>query len=214
VVSRVLVAVVLVLGLPRTTQAGTCDPAEAAHLRTALEGERIKAENWNFAWRVTFTAAAVGSLAGGLIDPVPHWNIRDGLYVGAGKSTIGALARWFMPLRVRVPVQDADACTDLAALRKEARRVAKKERTMFLMGHVGGIVLNAAGAAIIWQRGTLGQALLSVAVGYPVGLLSNYTMPRTTWHLVREQSSVWETAVVGVSTGDQGQWMLSMSGAF
>jgi len=181
-----------------------CDPQEAAELRAHLEKTQRRAGHWNFAWRLTFTGAAVGTLAVGLANPFPE--LRDGLYVSSGKATIGALARWILPLRVRVPAANSDVCADVAALRKEITRVAKKQRELFFVGHAGGILVNGAGAAIIYYRSGLGQALLSVAIGYPIGLLSNYTMPRSTWQLWRERN--WTVTVTPTAHA----WLVGISG--
>lgn len=166
---------------------------EAAELRAHLEHEVPRANRWNWAWRITFSVAAVGSLSVAIANPLPE--LRDGLFVGAGKAGIAAVARWIMPLDIEVPPATGDPCADVAALRAEITRVAKKERRFFWLGHVAGIVLNAAGAVIIAETtGSVEQGLLSVAVGYPVGLLSNYTMPRATWGLWRDRE--WNVAVV------------------
>lgn len=177
---------------------------EAAELRAHLEHEVPRANLWNWAWRITFSVAAVGSLSVAIANPLPE--LRDGLFVSAGKATIAAAARWIMPLDIEVPPATADPCADVAALRAEVTRIAKKERRFFWLGHIAGVVLNAAGAIIIAERGSVDQGLLSVAVGYPVGLLSNYTMPRATWGLWRERSPEWNIAVVPRSDG----WLLTV----
>jgi len=143
-----------------------------------------------------FTTAAVGSLAVAVANPFPE--LRDGLYVSAGKAGIAAIARWITPLDIEVPPPpNPDPCADVAALRAEIKRIARKERQFFWLGHIAGIVLNGAGAIIIAELGNpVGQAMLSVGVGYPVGLLTNYTMPRGTWHLYREREHEWNVAIM------------------
>lgn len=174
------------------TPAPACDAREAEELRAHLEDEQRRAKRWNMTWAVTFGAAAVGSFALGYANPFP--SMRDGLFVSAGKASIGALGRIILPLRIGVPAPTGDTCADLAALRDALRAAAKKERGNFYLNHAGGLLVNAAGAAIIWYRGSASQALISVAVGYPVGLLSNYLAPRNSWHLHRERT--WTVGVV------------------
>jgi hypothetical protein len=188
--------------------ASACDPTEAAALRAHLASEADSANTWNWAWRIVFTGAAVGTLAVGLADPFP--SLRHGFYGSAGKATIGATARWFLPLRIHVPDANADACEDVKALRRELERVARKERNLFWMGHIGGILVNLGGAAYVWYEDDLGKALLSIAVGYPVGVLSNYTMPRGTWKKWRQTHVTWTAGVVPSRDG----WMLSAAGTF
>ena len=204
-----LVRVVLALALlARSAYAADCDPAEAVALREHLVAQRHKASAWNLAWRVSFTVAAVGSGAVALADPFPA--LKIGLYASGGKSALGALARWFMPLRIHVPEATGDACADLAMLRTEIRKVAKAERSMFWLGHVGGLLVNLGGAAYIWKYDTGGKALLSIAVGYPIGLLANYTMPRGTWHLERERAATW--TVTAGPLRDSAGWLVGLAG--
>lgn len=188
---RAAIVVVLVgLAVARSAHAGEPDTdtcaTDAAELREALGREAHWADTWTTVWRLTFTATAVGTAVVGYLDPIHSW--QAGLYVSAGKSTVGALARWVMPLRIHVPPPTADACADVAAMHAEIKRVAKMERSLFIMGHIGGIVLNGVGGYIVYHYASPGQAALSVGVGYPVGLLSNYTMPRRSWHRWRDRN--------------------------
>lgn len=211
----VLVALVALWALFGPTEAhaqATCDATEVTELRAHLAAQSDKADTWNLAWRVTFTSAAVGTLAVGLWNPFP--SLQTGLYASSGKATIGALARWILPLRIHVPADTGDACTDLAALRKEIRRVARKQRSLFWMGHFGGILVNLGGAAYVWYEDSLGKALLSIAVGYPVGVLSNYTMPRGTWKLYRDREPSWTITTVTALPRDDGGFTLSLAGTF
>jgi hypothetical protein len=207
-VLRSLVVIALVASAARPAAAESCDPAEAAELHAHLTAQEAKASRWNWAWRITFTTAAVGTLAVAIADPFPK--LRDGLYVSSGKAAIGALARWILPLRVEVPALTGDACADAAALRKAVTRTGRKERSLFVLGHVGGLLVNLGGAGIIWYRSSLGQGLLSIAIGYPIGLLSNYTMPRGSWHLWRERETTWTVAAVPHDDG----WVVSVAGSF
>jgi hypothetical protein len=182
----------------------TCDPREAEELRRQLERDARRARRWNLAWGITFGAAAVGSLAVGLVDPAPE--LRDGLFVSAGKAGVGALARVVLPLRIPVPEPNADTCADLAELRDAVAIAARRERQNFWLNHAGGVLVNGVGAAILWYRATPGQALLSVAVGYPIGLASNYTAPRGSWHLARDRA--WSAGVVPQPHG----WLVVVGG--
>ena len=185
--------------------APACDAREAEELRTHLAHASRRASKWNLAWQVTFTAASVGSFAVAIADPLPKYT--DGLYVSGGKAAIGALARFVLPLRIEVPEPNADTCADLVALRKAVTQAAKRERGLFYTGHIGGLLVNLGGAAIIWYRSGLGQAAISVAVGYPVGLLSNYTMPRGSWQLFRDRQ--WSAGVVPQQGGG---WLVTLGG--
>ncbi len=191
--------------------------AEATELRDHLTSERGTANTWNAAWRWIFTGAAVTTAVVGYIDPFPSANLQHGLYGSAGKATIGALARWILPLNIHVPAVNADSCTDVAQLRKEVKRVAHKERGMFWLGHIGGMLVNLGGAAYVYYYDGLGKAALSVAIGYPVGVLSNYTMPRRSWKLYREREASWTVTTVGVlpRRADEGSgWVLGVAGSW
>jgi hypothetical protein len=192
-----------------TLPASACDPAEAAELRAHLGGQASHARKWNIGWAVAFGTAAVATGTVGFINPLP--DMQTGLYVSAGKASIGALARLILPLRIPLPEASADACADVAALRKAVALAAKRERGNFYLNHIGGIVVNGGGAAIIyWKTDSIGQALLSVAIGYPIGLISNYTGPRGSWRLYRERKQTWTTAVIPHEHG----WTLGVAGTF
>ena len=210
--AAVLVGLVALLAASDARAQATCDAAELAELRAHLAAQSDKADTWNLAWQISFTGAAVGTLAVGLWNPFP--SLQTGLYASSGKATVGALARWILPLRIHVPAGTGDPCTDLAALRTEIRRIARKQRSLFWMGHVGGILVNLSGAAYVWYEDSLGKALLSIAVGYPVGVLSNYTMPRGTWKLYREREPNWTITTVTALPRDDGGFVLSLAGTF
>lgn len=211
---RIVAVVVVVIALARPAIAQPCDAAEVTELREHLTVQQDKANTWNWAWRITFTGAAVATAVVGAWDPIPSLELKQGLYASSGKATIGAAARWILPLRIHVPDATGDACADLALLRREIRRVAHKERGLFWMGHIGGIAVNLAGAAYVWYQDDLNKALLSIAIGYPVGVLSNYTMPRGTWKLHREREASWNVGSVSVMPRDEGGWTLSLGGTF
>jgi hypothetical protein len=86
------------------------------------------------------------------------------------------------------------------------------------MGHLGGILVNLGGAAYVYYYDGLGKAALSIAIGYPVGVLSNYTMPRGTWKLYREREASWQVTSVGIlprraEDGSRG-WVLGVGGTW
>lgn len=203
---KVLLALLIAV---RAAHADECATETANELRAHLQAQQRKADNWNLAWRITFTGAAAATFAVGAANPFP--SLQTGLYASGGKATIGALARWILPLRVHVPEPSGDACADLAALRAELRRVARKERSLFWMGHIGGALVNLGGAAYVWYYDSTGKALLSIAIGYPVGLLSNYTMPRGAWHKYRD-STFTVTTATAMPHGDG--WVVTLGGSF
>jgi hypothetical protein len=186
--------------------AAGCDPREAAELRALLEREASHARKWNIAWASIFGAAAVGTLGVGLANPFP--DLQTGLYVSSGKATIGALARLLMPLRVPVPPPNSDPCADVEALRTAVAVTAKRERRNFWINHIGGILVNGGGALIVWKYRNGSQALLSIGIGYPIGLISNYTGPRKVWTYFREHN--WTVTVQ--PQPQQGAWLLTLGG--
>ncbi len=216
VVVRALVIVILLVAnvayaeTALAVPTGSCE-VEAADLRSHLTRQSSNANTWNWTWRITFTSAAAGTLAVGLWNPLP--SVQRGLYASAGKASIGAFARIFLPLNIDVPAETADACADVAALRKQIRRVAKRERGLFWTGHIGGAIVNLSGAAYVYYYDGAGKALLSIAIGYPVGLLSNYTMPRGTWKLWREREAAWTVTTVTAVPRDDG-YVLTLGGTF
>lgn len=203
---RLLIALgVIVLVCARTAAAESCGDASA--LRAELEQESARADHWVLAWRITYTALAAGELGGAVSGVADHDNTLS-LWVGGAKSTLGALGVWLSPLRIDVPPPTGDACTDRAALRATAERAAADERRSFWLAHIGGFLVNAAGALVLAETASWRTGLLSFATGYPVGLLSAYTMPRASWGRVREPA--WTAGVV--ATGRQ--YALVVAGAF
>jgi hypothetical protein len=186
----------LVLASPLRAQ--ECAPDEAEALRAHLAAQQVSAKNWNQVWRYTFTTVAVGAFAFGVANPFP--DARDNIWVTAGKSTLGALSRWLLPLRVELPPKTTDVCADIAALRASIESTAKQERRLFWLHHLGSAVVNAAGAVILAVRGnSLSEILLTTALGYAVGMVATYTMPRATWRFWREHP--WSAAYVPQSGG-------------
>lgn len=217
-----VVVVLLLLSVASPHPARASDPGvdcdeQAAELRDALTREAHRADVWNTVWRWTFTGSAVASAALAYADLDVLHDSQAGLYVSAGKAGIGALARWILPLHIHVPPPSSDSCADVEAMHAEIKRVAKKEKGLFITGHIGGLLLNAVGGYIVYEYSGWGQAALSVGVGYPVGLISNYTMPRRSWHRYRDRD--WDLpppkpmptlSVMPI----RGGWFVSVGGAF
>ena len=214
---RVLLLITLGMGAlarvaaaePVTATAAVAEPCaeEAAVLRADLEHESRRAEHWVLAWRIVYTAATIGEL-GLAASGTGSAEDRQGYWVGGAKSSLAALGFWFAPLRIHVPPPSGDACIDRSMLRNTAERVASDERAAFWVAHVGGLIINVGGALLLAETASWRTGLLSFATGYPVALLSNYTMPRTSWGRVRE--STWTASV----TSGPGRWGLAVAGSF
>ena len=50
-----------------------------------------------------------------------------------------------------MPPATGDACHDRAALREAAARAADDERDAFWTAHIGGLIVNAAGAVVLGE---------------------------------------------------------------
>jgi hypothetical protein len=182
---------VLVLASSRAAAqpADSC-ATESAQLREHLAIAARNAHRWNLAWQIGFGGAAAGQFGLALASKNPigtfDRDFEESLYVGGAKATLGFASRLVMPLRVRIPEPVADACTDRAALRAAVKDVARTQRKLFWMTHIGAFMVNLAGAIVLGERRSWSVGAVSFAVGYPVGLISIYTMPRASWHLVRD----------------------------
>ena len=157
-----------------------------------LEREQRHAKRWNLTWALTFGAAAVGSFAVGYANPFP--SMRDGLFVSAGKASIGALGRIILPLRIGMPAPAGDTCADLVALRDAVRAAARKERGNFYVNHVGGLLVNGAVPRSSGPAARPAKHCSRSRSAMPIGLLSNYMAPRNSWHLHRDRN--WTVGVV------------------
>jgi hypothetical protein len=191
--------------LVRTAAAAPC--SEPSALRAELQRESTRVKRWNWTWRITYTTLAVAQFAVAASGSVDRDN-EISLWVGGAKSSFGALGQWFSTLRVRIPPPTGDACTDRSQLRLAAELAAFEERKAFWVSHIGGLVINLAGSAIVAERVSLRTGLLSFATGYSVGLLSIYTMPRASWR--RTRAAAW---TAGVVTGDR-QYSIVVAGSF
>jgi hypothetical protein len=159
-----------------TSTAAAC-PDAAIDARLAHDAHAAK--RWDYAWAAFFgvTAIAQGGFAAARVNPIgPDTDEAiDGLWVGAGKAAIGAIAHAVLPLRI---VREDDRCASL-------RESGKREKATFWLDHVGGLLVNAGGTVLLgtvfhsWKEG-----LLSFALGYPVSLINTYTQPRGAWHMV------------------------------
>lgn len=185
----------------------TAAPA-SAQTDCAVEADRLRAHvtqaeestfRWNTAWTIAFGVAAGGQLALALTETNPFGDFdqdyEETLYVGAVKATIGFASRVVLPLRTSVPPPDADRCVELTALRATITTLAKKERRLFWLTHLGGTALNAAGAGFLWYRRGFKVGATSFLISYPVGPLSAYTLPRKSWKLWRQESASWMVTV-------------------
>jgi hypothetical protein len=182
------------LGLAAVTRAAAAEPCEDANaLRAELRRESERVDRWTLAWRITYTALAAGELGVAASGTLGHDN-AEAAWVGGVKSSLGALGQWFSPLGIDVPAPTGDACADRTALRAAAERAAHDERGTFWVSHLGGLAINLAGAVFLAQQVSWQSGLLSFATGYPIGLLSAYTMPRASWRRVRDVT--WTASVV------------------
>jgi len=175
----------ILLGMAAFARTAVAEPCgDTSALRVDLQQESLHADHWNLAWRIGFTAGAVGQFAAAASGTLGHDNTQA-LWIGGMKSSLGAIVRWILPLRIDVPPATGDACADRTALRAAAERAAHVERRTFWLSHLGGLAVNLGGAAVLAERTSWKTGLLSFAISYPVGLLSTYTMPRASWERIR-----------------------------
>lgn len=205
-VGRIRLLILLgVLGLPLRAAGDPC--SDPAALRADLEHESARVDRWVLAWRIVYTAAAAGEF-GIAASGVAGHDTTVSAWVGGGKSALAALGYWVTPLRIKVPLPTGDACYDRAALREAAARAADDERDAFWTAHIGGLIVNAGAFILLAETTSWKTGLQSFATGYPVGLLSTYTMPRTSWARVREPA--WTASVIV----DGQRYGLIVAGAF
>jgi hypothetical protein len=198
----------ILISLALVARAASAEPcADPEPLRAELAHESARADHWNLGWGIGYTALADGQLAAAASGQFSHDNTQ-GLWVGGAKSAIGAIARWASPLAIELPAPTGDRCADNRALRAVAERTADQERRAFWLGHLGGLAVHLIGSAILVETASWKAAITSFALGYPVGLLTIYTMPRASWARVREPT--W-TAAVAPTTGG---WSVVVSAQF
>jgi hypothetical protein len=156
--------------------------AECEKLRSHLDREARRARRWDLAWALTFGTFAVAQ--GGMLAaewvPGQEWNddAAAGLKVGIVKSSIASLSHIVLRLKVERPSAD-----DCASLARAVRETARHEKQAFYLNHVGSLLLNVGG--LLWLglvEDAWPEGWKSIALGYPIGLISTYTQPRASWH--------------------------------
>jgi hypothetical protein len=185
VLARVLAATTVVSVTARADPCAT----EVRDLHDVLVRDRDDADTWNLTWRVGLTAATLVNTAIALTPSLSR-DTRIASGIGAVESALGAVGQWVMPLRIDVPVLTGDACADAKTLRLAAQRAGQQQRTDFWLGHAGAIVVNAVGSIVLAERTSWQDGAISFAIGYPIGLLHIYTMPRRSWHAMITPSGV------------------------
>jgi hypothetical protein len=163
-----------------------CCGTAAAEPCASLAREVRRADRWNLAWRLIYTSTTVGEAAVAL-TPVADRDTRRAAAVGASQSFLAAAGAWVLPLRL-----DRDGC-DL----EKARTV---ERRTFWLLHAGNLVVNTAGLVAVGELTDWPRGAVSFALGYTVGLVQIYTLPRL-------PAGVAVTPVAG-------GWAVSIAGAF
>lgn len=211
---RVVASLVLVIAMTAgTARAEPCEQ-EAATLRAHLVDERSRAKRWNTIWAILFGAAAVGQLAFAVaeVDPLGRDftdDTEETLYVGTVKATLALGSKVVLPLRIGVPDTTNDACTDVKALRLALAEAGKREARSFWLTHLGGTVVNLAGAAFLTARRSFRIGAISFAMSFPIGPASAYSQPRRSWKLWRERREAWS---IGASVDGEGGGRLWLGG--
>ena len=177
--------------------ADACDPAA---LRAHLARESARAARWNLGWRLFYSAVTIGQAAIA-ITPIVDRDSRRASAVGAAESALGAGSHWLAPLHVEPPV--SDSCS---ALRDAIERAGRNERKTFWLLHVGILAVNATGAVVLGELTTWQRGALSFVLGYSIGLVEAYTLPRGSWHEAR----AWTAAAIPRDGG----WTVAVGRAF
>jgi len=151
-----------------------------------LAHEIRRADRWNLAWRLIYSSTTIGEAAVAL-TPIADRDTRRAAAVGASQSLLAASGMFVMPLRL-----DHDGC-DL----DKARTV---ERATFWRLQVGSLIVNTAGAITVGELTTWPRGALSFALGYTVGLVQSFTLPRLS-------ATITATPVAG-------GWAMSLAGTF
>jgi hypothetical protein len=191
-----LLIMLVVIAFARTADAAPCE-GDANELRADLQREAKRTRQWNWAWRIVHTTAAVAQL-GLAASGEANRDDTQSLWVGGAKSTLGALNAWFAPPHIEVPVATGDACTDRSMLRGARERNASNERAAFWAAHISGLLVHGIGTLVLAERVSWKAGLQSFALGYPVTLLNIYTMPRASMRRTSERA--W---TAGVTTDGQ-----------
>jgi hypothetical protein len=168
---------------------------DAEELRTHLVTERGKARVWNITWGALFAAATGVQLAAALAEYKPFGEFDDAyeeqLYVGSIKATLGLGSKVVLPLKIPVPEAHADACVDVAQLRKAVAKAARKETASIWLTIIGGTAVNLTGAIWLWVRHDFKTAATSFLTGVPVGPISALTQPRNSSKLYKKRRVEW-----------------------
>ncbi|MBA2539971.1 MAG: hypothetical protein H0V17_10080 [Deltaproteobacteria bacterium] len=168
---------------------------DAEELRTHLVTERGKARVWNITWGALFALATGVQLVAVAAEFNPLGEFDDAyeeqLYVGAIKATLGVGSKVVLPLKIQIPPVEADACVDVAALRKAVARAATKESQSIWLTIIGGTVVNLTGAIWLWARHDFKTAATSFATGVPVGPISALTQPRGSSKFYKRKRIEW-----------------------
>jgi hypothetical protein len=130
----------------------------------SLAREVRRADRWNLAWRLIYSTTTVGEAAIAL-TPLLDRDMRRAAAVGAAQSFIGAAGAWVMPLRL-----DRDGC--------DLDKAATVERRTFWLLHAGNLVVNIGGTVALAELTSWRNAAPGFAIGYAVGLVQIYTLPR------------------------------------
>lgn len=206
--TRALVALALVGALAATVAdaiAQTCPPDaadRATKLRKHLDGEREKAARWRLGWGIGFGVATLGqgALVIAQVSPLGEYDeaAEAAMIAGTAKAIVGLGARVITPVKVPEPKVTGDACTDLAAAELALALAARSEKQSFFLNHIGGLALQIGATLYIGLAAddAWGDAAISFAIGYAVGVSSTYTQPRAAWHEYRRQPAerTWHVA--------------------
>lgn len=162
-----------------------CCSVAAAEPCPVIAHEQHRADRWDLTWGLLLSAGTVVQGAAALTPPLPR-DFRVGAALGAGKSFIGAMGHWGLPLRI-----DDRGC--------DVAHAASVERANFWLFHIGNFVVNTSGFVAEAELTDWQHAAAAFALGYAVGLAQIYTMPR-----------IHGVAVMAVPTGSG----VSLVGAF
>lgn len=190
-------------------RAGTAKSAPASDLDhreweidDAVCGDYLRADTWNTIWTATFIIAAVGSASYAALAP-RGWiesDPRAGLYVTAGKATVGAVAKLVDPLEIDVKGLCHDSHPASARVRHASLiNAAQRERHALIISIFGGLAINTVGLLYLgYVRGAWQTAWISFGIGTAVGVASTLTAPIQSWFLDRRLDRSRRIAVVPV----------------
>jgi hypothetical protein len=202
VLAALLVGVPMVAAHAASVRAETHEdlgPDERA-IDDAVCADDERAGEWNTAWAVTFSVAAVGSASLAAFAP-SEWfssDTRVGLYLTAGKATVAAVFKLVRPLEIDVRhlcrySRSTSATTRHALLVK----AAENEKRALLPNILGGLLLNSVSLLYLgWARGDWDGAWVSFGVGSAVSVASTLTAPTQSWLLRRRLDSSAHAAAV------------------